>query len=343
MAISMNAALAAEAARALEKAGGNCSQAARELGIPRETLRHRAAWHAEHGKPSGFDFHEDEGGEPPVEELIERAVRDFSRRAKAARAKEVVTVKARSNEPMALAWLGDPHIDDNGCDWPKLREHLAIIKATPGMYGCNLGDTTNNWVGNLGRLYAAQETSKRTAIRMMEWLFEAIPWFVVIAGNHDLWSGDDSPLHWLQNRVGVAGDWAARFRIAFPNGQSFDVDARHDHPGHSQDNPLHGQMKAKIRHPIAQDADLIIGGHKHVAALSMQEDIRRGRPTWFARARGYKAFDSYARNLGFPEQQHGQAVVSVINPSPKHPMGLCHCFLDVAEAADYLTFLRARK
>lgn len=331
-----------EAVAALAAANGNASEAARALGIPRGTLMSRVQYAEREGKTPDFDFPQVEDGEPPIEEVIARMERDYARRIKHHRAKETITIRAKSSAPMALCWFGDPHIDDNGCDWPTLKRHIEVVKSTPGMYACNLGDSTNNWVGNLGRLYAAQDTSKRTAIRLLEWLFAEMPWFLVIAGNHDLWSGDDTPLAWLQNRIGAYSEWSARFRIAFPNGQTFDVNASHDHPGHSQDNPLHGQMKAKIRHPLAQDADLIVAGHKHTAAIACNEDIRRDRPTWYVRARGYKTADHYARNLGYPEQKHGQSVVSVINPASKNPMGLCQCFLDPAEAADYLTFLRAK-
>jgi len=345
MAAVMRPELVAETLAAVERNNGSQSAAARELKISRATVQSRLQWADRNGKPVGFEFSKatEDAGEPPIEELIARMSKDFTRRAAKHQQREVMKIKAKSSEPMALCWFGDPHIDDNGCDWPTLQRHIEIVKTTPGMYACNLGDTTNNWVGNLGRLYASQDTSKKTGIRLTEWLFQVMPWFLVVAGNHDAWSGDDSPLQWLQNRVGQYSEWAARFQIAFPNGFTFDVDARHDHPGHSQDNPLHGQMKAKIRHPLAQDADLIIGGHKHTAALSCQEDVRRNRPTWYARARGYKMMDHYARNLGFPEQKHGQSIVSVINPQAKTTMSISQCFLDPEEAAGYLTFLRSRK
>ena len=38
------------------------------------------------------------------------------------------SVKIQKDEPIAIVWMGDPHIDDNGCDWVTLRRDIDIIK-----------------------------------------------------------------------------------------------------------------------------------------------------------------------------------------------------------------------
>jgi len=71
---------------------------------------------------------------------------------------------------------------------------------------------------------------------------------------------------------------------------------------------MKAKVKVKVRSPVSQEAGLIIGGLKHTAAFSCLEDMRRNQPAWFARTRGYRFMDDFARNLGLAEQRHGQSV-----------------------------------
>ena len=76
-------------------------------------------------------------------------------------------IKIKSNKPIGVAFVGDPHVDNNGCNWPLLRRDIAIMRDTPGMFAVNIGDVTDNWAGRLVRLYADQEMSKK---RRGSWL-----------------------------------------------------------------------------------------------------------------------------------------------------------------------------
>lgn len=59
--------------------------------------------------------------------------------------------------PIAIWHCGDPHqtTQASTCD-SYMTSHRA---RNLGMYGGNVGDTTNNWVGKLARLHAQQETT----------------------------------------------------------------------------------------------------------------------------------------------------------------------------------------
>jgi hypothetical protein len=87
--------------------------------------------------------------------------------------------------PVALAGFGDPHIDDPGCAWGDLERDVRICRDTPGIMAVNVGDSTNNWVGRLMRLYADQEVTSKQALTLIEWLMTALPWLVDQTGNHD--------------------------------------------------------------------------------------------------------------------------------------------------------------
>src|SRR3546814_1021767 len=49
-------------------------------------------------------------------------------------------------KPYGIIAFGDTHLDDDGANIPLLRQHLEIA-SRPGVYGLNIGDSTNNWVG----------------------------------------------------------------------------------------------------------------------------------------------------------------------------------------------------
>ena len=156
------------------KAAGSFRKAAKELGIDRLTVSKRVKQFEETvNSQDGEDHYEIPDlptEEVPTEELIDRMTRGFERRKRAKEARKWINVKVDTDKPIGLAFLGDPHIDDSGCDWATLRHHLNIIKNTRGMRGCSLGDEINNWVGRLSRLYAEQETTAAQGWQLVEWL-----------------------------------------------------------------------------------------------------------------------------------------------------------------------------
>lgn len=273
------------------------------------------------------------------EELVHEMARRFERRQ--ANADSTIRIRMTSDAPVAQVWLGDPHVDDDGCDWPRLRADIATIAATPGMYACSLGDHHNNWVGRLGRLYAEQETSRRQAWQLIRWLFNAVRWQLVVAGNHDAWEGGDL-LQWLATHAGAGAvqDWAIRAQLIFPNGTTWEVDARHDHPGHSMWNKTHAQLRASL---FNSGADLYIAGHRHSWGLQAVEDVQRNKVVWLARAKGYKTHDHYALVKGFEQQRHGAAITAVVDPRETDPQRRTKLFVSVQEGAEYLTWLRGQR
>lgn len=277
----------------------------------------------------------------PTDELIDRLAEDFERRYAAEKARKWYKVNVRDNGPIGVVWFGDPHLDDNYCNWPLLKQHVEIIRKTPGMFGANVGDSENNWAGRLAHLYAEQETSRATAKQLVQWFFgqAGIDWLVIIFGNHDLWNNNTDILSRMERGGAPIANWQAQFKLAFPNGREAKIWAAHDFPGNSMWNPLHGPQKTAR---FTGDCHLYVCGHKHNWALFQSEDDHRSNTYWLARARGYKYVDHYAEKLGFGSQEHGASIVSVFDPDAEGP-GFVQCFADVEPAADYLTWLRKRR
>ena len=344
-----------QALKAIAAHGNNITEAARALGMPRATLVNRlrvAGWKRTEAMINAADPTADNttaDGQITIpvlpdenlspDQLVERMTDSFNRKKENHEARRWIPLKVNSNAPMGLAWLGDPHVDDDGCDWPTLRRHVKCIQDTEGFHGCSIGDVSNNWVGRLAALYAKQSATAKEAWKLVEWLIKEIDPLILIAGNHDMWSGAGDPVNWMKKPHTVYEDWSARIQLNFPNGTNTRLIAAHDMAGHSMWNQLHGPMKQA---KFLQNADFYIAGHKHTWALSQIELPEADRTPWLARARGYKFFDDYAVRLSLEEQHYGHSIAMIIDPNEDSPVRRVTCFADLEEGADYLTFKRTK-
>ena len=274
----------------------------------------------------------------PVDALIERRRRAFERRAQNEDASSLVRVSVQIDGPYGILHMGDPHVDDNGCNWPLLQQHIDLINDTEGLFGANVGDLTNNWIGRLARLYANQDTTAADAWRLAEWLVKSVDWLYLVGGNHDVWSGAADPLRWFAKQAGLAYKWhGVRMALTSPNGREVRINARHDFAGTSQWNGAHAPSKA-ARLGFHKD-HIYTCGHRHAAAQNMLVWENGEHVAHALRVGTYKVFDDFADAKGFP-RENLPAVVTVVNPAANTAAGLVTVFWDAEAAADYLTFLR---
>lgn len=334
----------AEALAAVES-HGSMRAAAAALGIARATLyrRHRRALEEKQRKEgpeiiapsfSDDDLH--------VTEIVGLMKDRFTKRHEHHLAKKWMTFNIMREGPIGITWLGDPHVDDDGCNWPKLDEDLDSIVNTPGMYGASIGDATNNWVGRLLAQFGNQETSKKTAGKLVKYMLEKVgsDWLLWILGNHDLWNDGAQYLRAMGCGIVVMEDWQAQITLKFTNDREARIWAAHDFPGHSQWNTMHAAQKAAH---MKDWAHLYICGHKHNWALHQEESASKEFVYWLGRARGYKFIDDYGEKLGHASQQEGASIVSVFDPEAENMVSFLQCFADVQEAADYLTYKRKKR
>lgn len=313
-------------------AHGSKRAAARALGIHHRTL---SRWLDADETPS---FPDDDLS---AEEILDHLEATFEQQQKHAQALHWFKIKAPDNLPIAVAWVGDPHIGSPGCNIKLLRRDVDILASTPGFRAVNMGDTADNWGGRLIRLYSESNTSRKRERKLAQWFLQesGVPWWLWLEGNHDAMDGAfTAHLRAINANLVPMVDWRARFRIAFPNGREVRVDAAHNHKGHSQYNPLHGQKRAAL---FDEEADLYVGAHHHDWGCH-QEELAGGRVVTFVRARGYKFLDTFAHRHGFHEHQSGATVVTIFNPDAKNPASLIRPIPDIEEAADYLTWLRKK-
>lgn len=335
---------------ALTKHNGLRGKAAVELGLNERVLLNRIVRMKNKGiavpdssylRPAEkkFEFTPIPDDDVPIEELIEQRKRKFAHKREHEEASKLIPIRIKLHGPIALLHFGDPHIDDDGTDIEALEAHTALVNETEGLFACSVGDTTNNWVGRLARLYADQSTSAAQAWRLAEWFVKRCDWLYMIAGNHDLWSGAGDPLKWIakqQNALYRSSE--ARIALRFPNGTEVRVNARHDHSGSSIWNPTHGPMKAAI---MGTRDHIYVAGHQHTSGYSMLKDPISGACMHLVRVSSYKRFDRYAREKGFRDNTFSPCVVTVINPDlPEDHPDQIKVFWEPTEAVRYLNFLR---
>lgn len=310
----------------------------RRLGIPETTVRARLKQEA----AGDFEIEDLPDEDLPIEEIIELRKREFEKKKKHHDAAKLIRVKVQLPGPIGILHFGDPHVDDDGTDIAAIERHSDLTNRVEGLFGANVGDTTNAWVGRLARLYADQNTSRKRALQIAEWFIKRTRWMYMVGGNHDGWAGEDDPIKWIakQSRA-LYRPSEARLELAFPSGAPFTINARHDFAGGSQWNPTHGPMKAAT---MGVRDDLFTCGHKHISGYGVLKDPITGKVCHALQIGSYKLIDRFAQDRGFRDQTLGPAALTVIRPDLHlaHP-DRCKVFWEPEEGAEYLTFQRRKK
>jgi len=329
---------------------GTISAAARALELPRNTLNHRYKRARDLGvtaaPPPDAELPTfDEPGDIPVTEILDVMEKRFERRAAAHAQRKWYNIKMRTTDVICVNFVGDPHIDSNTCNISLLRRDLSLM-CQPGMFGVNIGDTTDgDWPGRLMRLHAKSDTSLDTARRLANYLLNecGVTWLAWIMGNHDLW-GADADLMRARNIHHIPmSDWAAKWQISFPNGKRCRIMSSHSFAGRSIWNILHSNQRVAFQ-ADASDCDglIVASGHVHNWAIHQEENEHREFVYWLIRSRGYKFMDEFAERLGHPGQQQGSTISAILDPNADSNVRFVQCFADVAEAAEYLDWKRSR-
>jgi hypothetical protein len=316
---------------------GSVRAAGRLLGIPESTIRFRL-------RKSHDDSHEvDETvqHEVAIGDLLRERFDKFARLKDGTHDAFVRTVRLKTNDPIGVGFFGDAHVDDDGTNLKKLFEHVDIFDGrTAGLYGAFLGDVANNWVGRLERLWADQSVNHREAFRLVEFFFKSVSWLFVVHGNHDVWN-QKLPLYdyILQSQTKITAAHEQRVRLVFPNKREVMIHARHKFPGHSQWTKQFGQIKAAM---LGGNADIYIGGDKHVSGYSAGWHDGQKRMFHAIQVASYKEIDEYPVELGLSPADLFQCPVAIINPNTEGPLNFIRWEFDPHEGAERLTWERDR-
>ena len=327
--------------RGLRESGVEVMESPHTLKYPLAAVRRSdGGYKPKAGGPKPFEVKHPRPADLTGEELLARRIKQFKQKGAHETDRDLIPVTVKLRGPIGILHFGDPHVDDDGTDLSLLQRHVQICQETPGMFAGNIGDTTNNWVGRLARLYADQSTSAEEAWKLAEWFITSIEWLYIIGGNHDAWSGSGDPLKWMARQVdSLYQSSEARLALNFPNGRQVRINARHDFAGHSQWNPAHGPMKAAM---LGVRDHIFVAGHRHESAYSVLKDPTTKITMHLIKAASYKVYDRYAREKGFRDNALSPCVVTVIDPTlPEESPDMIKVFWDPEVAAKYLTWRRS--
>lgn len=275
----------------------------------------------------------------PVEEIIELRKREFEHKQAYEEASRLIKIKIPIAGPIGILHFGDPHLDDDGTDIGAAFYHSELTQKVEGLYGANVGDTTNAWVGRLARLYAEQNMGRKRALKVAEHFVQSTNWLYMVGGNHDGWAGEDDPIKWIAKQMGALyRPSEARIQLQFPEGESLTINARHDFSGHSQWNPAHGVMKSI---QMGSHDELSTCGHKHVSGYGVLKHPQDGTICHALQIASYKRYDRFAKEKGFRDQSLSPCAVTVIDPSlPRTHPDRVKVFWDADAGVKYLKLLR---
>ena len=282
-------------------------------------------------------------GDWDIDELLKLRVKVFEKRDKREKNEEFLNIKIKDDKPIALFIMGDPHIDDDGCDLPTMLQHIDIINETEGMYACNVGDLQNNWAmrTKLAGLWSQQSTTAEQAWQLTEYLVKAVDWLWIVAGNHDLWSGEGDPVKWMCKPLKTTYQpHNIRVKLHLPK-HKIRVNTAHNFAGHSIYNTAHGI----VRHAIFNARDhLLMAGHKHVSGYMPVKDANSNITMHCCQVGSYKKYDDFAKMKNMPNKMMSPCAVAVFNTHlPDTSSDFIKIFWEAEAGADYLKYLRSKK
>jgi hypothetical protein len=274
--------------------------------------------------------------------LIENRIKKYALKRNARNAESLINVNINVDGPVGIAHFGDPHIDDDGTNIAELLMHADLIQKTEGMFGGNIGDNQNNWIGRLARLYGEQSTSAKESWRLTEHFISKVDWLYLVGGNHDAWSGPGDPLEWMCSQSnGVFSNNGVRMNLIFPNKKKVRINARHNFTGHSMWNTAHGLIKAI---QMGWRDHILTAGHTHVSGYQVLKDPSSGLISHALRIASYKEMDKYADDKGLPDQNIFKCPVTIIDPQyADNDPRLITTIFEPNEGAEYLTWKRSKK
>jgi hypothetical protein len=161
----------------------------------------------------------------------------------------------------------------------------------------------------------------------------------LIAGNHDVWTGEGDPLEFImRDHQGLYERWGARMNLKFPNSKEVRINARHMFKGFSMWNTAHGVAKAA---QMGWKDHILTCGHIHISGYQVLKDPASGLISHALQVGSFKIMDAYAEKMGLDDRNIFNAPVTIIDPRYEDDDNrLITTIFNPYEAAEYLNFKR---
>lgn len=276
-----------------------------------------------------------------IDELIARRIQQYKLKREIYDRERIIPVSVRTDGPIGLGFMGDPHVDDDGTDLEELFRHVDLFDgSTEGLFAGCIGDVFNNWQGRLARLWADQSTSAAEARAIVSEFLNRIRWLFYIHGNHDAWAGGNNLINEiLGSNAAIRKDARVRLGLKFPNGRTCKIYGAHHFPGKSMWSEAYGAAK---KAQLDGTHNIYVSGHIHTSGYA--HGWHEGNQMmWHAiQVASYKKLDRYAEELNLEPKDLYNCPVAIIDPYAKSEVNFIRWEFDPEEGADRLKWMRSR-
>lgn len=308
--------------------GGNASSAARELGLPRSTMKafSRKYAHAVPAKLSEVGYKIEARERTPAEAWAEHAG-VVERTIGSAIGNRWKTIR-RPRGAFVVFHSTDEHLDD---DATPLRLIEADIGAAHAMNAvmCHGGDLLNNWpmAGRLAQQWAQQQCTAPDALLRAQHFVSIFKPDVWTHGNHE----EMNPYlmnmieGWLPETT-IRDKWTVMFTVETGDRPVSCVLSHKFQKGSSWFHPHHGVLREALE---GEEADLYMEGHLHVSGTMQRTLPERGVSLTAVSSAGYKVVDKYAARIshgGSNPKIKGRAHWIVCDPMADQDANVCVAF-----------------
>lgn len=322
--------------------GLNVSASARAIGMTRPGAQRRVRLALERGILCDEEAHAENS--PKRDEYLSaraRKLQAFERKEAKGDWRSLVPLNL-PGRPFRLKIFGDPHLDDDGCDFDLFERHWLEMNAEQGVYGICVGDWFNNWLRALGHLWKEHSTAPSDSWLLLEGLMEerGDALLAACSGNHDDWShGPIDPVAYLMRQHGVAyRKGAIRLELRPGNHTPLTIAMRHKWRGASMYSAAHGIRRAVEK---GWADDIAIGGHIHQDESRHYIHPDTGKITTICQVSAFKAYDDHVDVQGYQGPRISPVWDLVIDPAcEENDPDKVKVFWDSARAQKYLEAIR---
>lgn len=284
-----------------------------------------------------------ESDEEPIEELLERTIRQTGRAVEKARARRHAIARLITRKPVGIAFASDQHISTSGAvDVRKAFEDAEAIQREPGLFCILGGDGIDNAIKHISALVASA-SAPNDEWRLYDHYLATLghKLLAVISGNHDDFSKDITG-------VDMVARLAARQKVHFApdevtvrvelvptpegDGEPYTVKVRHQYRYGSTLNV--GNTVKRLYDMGGDPFDVGVVCHHHEAHVESFE--RHGSTRWALRPGSYQIQTGYGRRYGFNPSEP-TCPVAVLWPDEHRVV----CFRDLREGITHLRAARA--
>lgn len=249
----------------------------------------------------------------------------------------LLQVTVDDDRPIGVSFVSDQHIRQSGpIQLPAMRQDAELIAQTDGLFAMLGGDGVDNHIKHRSAMVGGGSKVAE------EWrlydhylgMFREKP-LAVISGNHDDWTRDEAGVDMVaalaaKNRLHYAPD-EVRLDLTL-QGEVYRIGLRHQYRYNSSFNLIHA---VKRWWEMGDDPfDIGVLCHHHEPAI--EPFTKHGRTVWGARPGSYQVNSSYGRRYGF-NNTRPTCPTFILFPDTFEIVG----YLDVWQAANYLTYLRS--